>query len=382
MANLARHLRGVARAATQRRVAPHAGALPRLRFAYPQTGAAMRYRVEHAIEEACIAGMHAEAVSISDPRSYDLSRTDLLVLYRMPLAPRTLALLLAARRWRIPVVFDCDDLVWDARLRQFEAYDRFYNRDTIRQLMQTSRKTVALMRRVDALTLSTDYLAAQAALVTRRPVFTHWNAVSREMTELSTAAYTHRHSHAGVVIGYFSGHARAHDDDIKRIAPALEKVLRDLNYTRLRLVGEVALPAVLEPLADEGRVERRALVDWRRLPSEIADVDISIAPLIDNPQRRSKSAVKYLEAGLVGVPTVAARLEPYSAIIREGEHALLADSYAEWSAALTMLAENRLLRDQLGQRARAPVLAEHTTDARAPGYARLVQQIIAACGRR
>ncbi|HEU5086791.1 MAG TPA: hypothetical protein VFT99_05075, partial [Roseiflexaceae bacterium] len=165
MANLARHLRGVARAATRRRVAPRDGALPRLRFAYPNTGAATRYRVDHSIEEARIAGMDAEAVSITDAtRSYDLSRIDLLVLYRMPLAPRTLALLLAARRWRIPVVFDCDDLVWDARLRQFEAYDRFYNHDTIRQLMRTSRKVAALMRRVNALTLSTDYLAAQAAL--------------------------------------------------------------------------------------------------------------------------------------------------------------------------------------------------------------------------
>jgi rhamnosyltransferase len=47
-------------------------------------------------------------------------------------------------------------------------------------------------------------------------------------------------------------------------------------------------------------------------------VDINIAPLVDNPQRRSKSAIKYLEAAAVGVPTVAARLEPYCDTITEG----------------------------------------------------------------
>lgn len=40
------------------------------------------------------------------------------------------------------------------------------------------------------------------------------------------------------------------------------------------------------------QIERVPFVDWRELPGLIAQVDINIAPLMDNPQRRSKSAVK------------------------------------------------------------------------------------------
>jgi glycosyltransferase involved in cell wall biosynthesis len=376
--DLVRHLLGAARAATRLTRRRPAGTSVRLRFAFPELGAPTRYRVYHHVEQARIAGLLAEAIPLTDERVYDLSRSDLLYLYRMPLAPRSLALLLAARMRRIPVLFDCDDLVWDARAREFEMLDRYHERGTITRILRTARGVRALMRRVDALVLSTPYLAAQAALECDRPVYTHLNAVSREMVALSDAAYQRRAPGKQIVIGYFSGHPHVHDDDLASVAVALRSVLDQFQTVIVLLYGDVELPAELAAGRLAGRIEQRPRVDWRLLPDAIAQVDIAIAPLIDNPQRRSKSAVKYLEAALCGVPTVASRLEPYTAVIREGQHALLAHTSADWTAALSMLVENRLLREQLGARARAHVLAEHTTDARAPAFAQLLERVLAA----
>jgi glycosyltransferase involved in cell wall biosynthesis len=370
---LARYARGALRGAAQPAQRRPDGAPARLRFCYPELGAPSRYRVQHQVEQARLAGLQAEAVAITQPEQlYDLAGSDLLYLYRTPLAPRSMLLLALARMRRIPVLFDSDDLVWDTRLRQFEALDQHYDRATVQRILRTVRGMAAMMRRVDGLVLSTPYLAEQAAAVCDRPRYVNLNAVSAEMARLSDEAFQRRSPGRQVVIAYFSGHAHVHDEDLASVAAPLRTVLGRFPAALLRLCGDVALPAELADHAAAGRVERRPLVDWRELPGLIAEADISIAPLIDNPQRRSKSAVKYLEAALVGVPTVASRMEPYAAVLREGQHALLAATPAEWVAALSMLVESRLMRDQIGLRARAHTLAEHTTAARAPAFTQLI----------
>jgi glycosyltransferase involved in cell wall biosynthesis len=106
-------------------------------------------------------------------------------------------------------------------------------------------------------------------------------------------------------------------------------------------------------------------------------VDINIAPLVDNPQRRAKSAVKYMEAALVGVPTIAARLDAYQTSIEQGVNGLLASTHAEWVDSLARLIQLPEIRQQIGEAARADVLANHTTAARAANFAAIITQVVA-----
>src|SRR6185295_7702819 len=116
---------------------------------------------------------------------------------------------------------------------------------------------------------------------------------------------------------------------------------------RLRIYGGVDLSGKLAGPEYAARVELRAAVDWRDLPRHIAQVDVSIAPLVDNPQRRAKSAVKYLEAALVGVPTVASRLDPYQNEIADGATGLLAATNDEWLDRIVCLKQRAELRWRL-----------------------------------
>jgi glycosyltransferase involved in cell wall biosynthesis len=367
------HLRSFQQALAQPRTV-YAG-IPRLRYVYANEGASARYRVLHALEHSQSSSIHTTVTPLSVHSGlYQLHDIDLLVLHRLALGPRSILLLLLARRYGIRVAFDTDDVVWDERQREYEFLDLHYSARQIQGILRTTRRTLALMRRCNALILSTPFLAQLAQAATKKPVYVLQNAVSDAMQHYSAQAIRGTSLDGILRIGYFSGHARVHNEDFATAGAVLASILQHYPQVYITLVGEVAIPHEL--LAYSARIERRPVVDWQQLPAEIARVDIAIAPLVDNLQRRAKSAVKYLEAALVAVPLVAVAMEPYQTIMQHGRSGFLATSHNEWQQALSMLITNPVLRNSIGSAARQHVLAEHTTMARAPQFADMVRQII------
>jgi glycosyltransferase involved in cell wall biosynthesis len=346
---------------------------------YDDIGAPARYRVDHQIEQARIAGFDVQDAPLEGPANpYHLS-CDLLYMYRLPLTPRTWPLVAAARRMRIPIVFDTDDLVWDTMERQYSYLDEHYTPKEIARMLRATRRTRAMMAQADALILSTPYLARQASQSFRSPLYVNPNTLSRAMVACATEAYARRQldrSREHPIIGYFSGTPRVHEEDLESIASALAFILDRHSGIVLRIYGGVQLRGALAQQRYQARIEQRPLVSWSELPEHIASVDINIAPLVDNPQRRAKSAVKYMEAALVAVPTLAVRLDPYEAEIEHGVNGMLASTHEQWIDCLTQLLGSAEARQRMGEAARRDVLARHTTAARAPNFARIVKQII------
>lgn len=343
-------------------------------FIVQQNSASIRYRTLHHQEQYAISSrftnLYVSLITIAL-----CVKNCTLYLHRVPLTSRTLPLVLAARLRRIPIIFDSDDLVWDSREREYNFLDTHYSPEVVAQILKGTRRMHAMMRLADAFVFSTPYLAARAALDFKQPRFVNENALSSEQVTLSSAAIrTHATPDGKIIIGYFSGQAKVHDEDFASIAPAIQHILDSYPHVQLRIYGGLVLPTALRSSQYASRIEKRAAVDWRELPAHIAQVDINIAPLVENPQRRSKSAVKYLEAAAVAVPTVAVDMEPY-AIIRHGETGLLAGNIEQWQSALSTLIENTALRQRIGQAAREDVLANHTTAARAPQFARIIEQV-------
>ena len=94
-------------------------------------------------------------------------------------------------------------------------------------------------------------------------------------------------------------------------------------------------------------------------------MDINLAPLErGNPYCRAKSELKYIEAGILGVPTIASRIDAFEYAIRDGENGLLAGNTEEWTAALEQLITDADLRREMGERARADIYARYTPKAR------------------
>ena len=106
--------------------------------------------------------------------------------------------------------------------------------------------------------------------------------------------------------------------------PTLELIVR----------GDFDLAEFPEFVRFGDRVEGRPFVDWRLVPREIAQIDVNLIPLEVNTFTQAKSNLKYFEAGLLKVPSVAAPTRPFLSCITHGVNGFIARNPDEWYDAL------------------------------------------------
>ncbi len=350
---------------------------PRVLFASGMDGAPLRYRVAHQAEQIALTGGSWMLVRDTDSRLVrHVRECDILYLYRAGLTSQTDEAMTEARARHLPVVYDTDDLNWDERLVDYCDLERYYSDAEVARFRRIFREAERLMQTVDCFVASTDYLAAALTAHFGVPAYVNANALSRQALTLAEPIYRRRAAalqNAAVMLGYFSGWPKTHEPDLAVALPAVRRVLNDIPGTRLRIVGHFDRAAV--PVALRDQVEMAPFVPYERLFAEIARVDINLAPLVDNPHRRVKSAVKFLEAALVGVPTIASDLEPYR-LIEHGRTGMLAADEEGWYASIMALATDPARRRAMGEAARQYVLERETTVVRAPAFAQLLSRLI------
>jgi len=329
-------------------------------------GDARRYRCLHQLERLAALGvsadegLHGVIDLVEAVPSYAL-----FVLHRVPYGRDVEDFLRAAARAGKPVVFDTDDWVFDmaaatyvAALADMKPDDQVLYREGLTRYRTT-------LSRCDGVLVSTAPLAERAAELVANAHVTP-NVASHDMVELSRLARTRRHLVAQerartgeVVLAYLSG-TPTHKRDFAEASGALARVLDAHPRARLLLVGHIEAPPELRRFGE--RIAYLPLVPWQQLPEIMADVDVNLAPLErDNVFTECKSAIKYLEAALVGVPTVATPLADFRRVIEDGRNGLLASTPDEWHDALTRLVESPGLRAELGARALEDAMRHHTT---------------------
>jgi glycosyltransferase involved in cell wall biosynthesis len=157
---------------------------------------------------------------------------------------------------------------------------------------------------------------------------------------------------------YCSG-TLSHNKDFATIKDALLKVAKKYDQVKLVFIGPLDIPEEFQALGDKVEVIPR--VPREEVYVNLHKADINLAPLeLDNPFCEAKSAIKFTEAGILGLPTVAVRNQTFSEAIEEGVDSFLADSTEEWVEKLSTLVEDEELRKKMGEKARKKVLAEYT----------------------
>jgi glycosyltransferase involved in cell wall biosynthesis len=164
-----------------------------------------------------------------------------------------------------------------------------------------------------------------------------------------------------VRVSYLSG-TPSHNKDFATITDALAAILRKYKEMRLVLAGPLDTEDALNAFGD--RIERVPFLPREEYFAMVAGMDINLAPLeIGNPFCESKSELKWFEAGLVSVPTVAAATGTFRGAITDGVDGYVAGTTEEWIGKLSRLIEDKAFRKEMGERARAAVLSKHTTRA-------------------
>lgn len=323
-------------------------------------GQTVRYRVFNLME--ALAGQAETAYTMLENGVYlddwMVARADLVVCMRVFDTPQLRRLLALAAHYHKPTVFDIDDLIF---LPQY--YDGFCKalavQDGFEKEMYADMfdKFHAAFLQCGYATASTPYIAEQmqaykTALVIHNGLNNTQLAVARGLSEHRQEPLFH--------ICYMSG-SKSHNLDFAQAKPAIARILAEYPSARLCVVGYLD-----EDLSERfpQQVSRAPYMPWQELLAYCAACEVNIAPLdTSSPFCHAKSELKYFEAALVGVPTVASPTDTFRRCIRMGGNGLLAETEEEWYAALRSLLEQEGLRVRIRQEAKADALEHYAPSA-------------------
>jgi glycosyltransferase involved in cell wall biosynthesis len=262
-----------------------------------------------------------------------------------------------ARGVGMRVVYDIDDLVFDpgfaARIDGVAAMGPIERRQTVAAMSRRRRLLLAC----DLVTVSTTPLARAVAQLGRPSAVVPNTLNTAQLRLAANLARQPCAEREHIWLGYFSG-TPTHRRDFAVCEPALLALLRRYPEVRFRAVGHLDLGAQWEGYGD--RVERIGMLNPDDLLRLIAETDINLAPLeAGNPFCEGKSELKFFEAAIVGVPTVASATEPFLAAIEDGVSGLIARHPDDWQEAIECLLLSASRRREMGTAAKLRALLRY-----------------------
>lgn len=297
---------------------------------------------------------------------------DILILHRVRKDHFTEKYIQYAHALGAIVAYDADDLIFTDDIHE---YMNTINRNgyVSGSAPNPYRQAMALC---DVVLVSVPFLAEQAQKF-HANVRVIRNALSREYLNSANKVYEQKQKNPAsqeITLAYLSG-SSSHDNDFKLIEPALIDVLSRHNGIKLLVVGPLRHSGKL--FAFKNRFVHKQRVTYSEFSSLFEQIDINLIPLeVDQSFCQGKSELKYFEAGVCGVPSVASPTEVFKEVIKDKENGILANNDNDWINALEYMIRNPEKRKVMGDTARGHVLQNYAPEARAKDWEVLLQDIL------
>lgn len=332
-------------------------------------GDSARYRTQHVAEELVFRGFACSITVQDNPflTTY-ADKFSVFIFHRVLFTPSVMKLIEKIKREKKEIIFETDDLVYDAAF--LKHMDYFQEMNALERKLYENGVGGEILADpyVKVCTASTLFLAERLGERGKR-VFVVRNKVSQEdvlfaetiMKDMMAGIGKEKsRGKEGIVrMSYLSG-TPSHNKDFATITDALLVLFEKYPELHLVLAGPLDTGERLAPF--KGRIERVPFLPRREYFVTVARMDINLAPLErGNPFCESKSELKWFEAGLLSVPTVAAGTKTFKEAIIDGVDGYVATTTEEWIAKLSRLIEDSGFRKQMGERAREKVLERYTT---------------------
>lgn len=315
-----------------------------------------RYRVLNKAEQLRKHGFEVKVTNLSDFQLSMAQNASHIIIYRSPISPELLRLCHLAKDYGKPVFFDIDDLVFDTVYTDQLSYTQGLNPVEKGNYDAGVRNYGYMLENCDGAITSTNQLQEELKKY-QSTVLLNRNLASDELISISSQFLKDYSQVSDVVkIGYFSG-SISHNENFELIKPAIKQLLKKYSNVQLHIVGILDIPKDMKPFGNQ--IVTHDYVDWDKLPALISEVDINLAPLVDSIFNRAKSEIKWIEAALVKVPTIASKLGAFSDEVIDGETGLLATD-DEWFDKLESLVLSLELRQKLAESAYRAVLENCT----------------------
>ncbi|PIX90382.1 MAG: hypothetical protein COZ29_00290 [Candidatus Moranbacteria bacterium CG_4_10_14_3_um_filter_45_9] len=323
-------------------------------------GDSARYRTVHIAEELTLNGFSCSATVQDNPFLVTYAdHFSVFIFHRVLFTPSVARLIEKIKLLRKEIIFETDDLVYDKEF--LKHMDYFQKMNTFERKLYENGVGGEILADpyVRVCTTSTSFLADKLR-ERGKQVFVVQNKLSQEDVSSAEEILSKVSKDASVVkISYLSG-TPSHNKDFATITDALVALFGKYPQMRLILAGPLDTEDTLNRFRE--RIIRVPFLPRKKYFATVANMDINLAPLeIGNPFCESKSELKWFEAGLFSVPTVASATGTFRTAITDGVDGLVAGTTEEWVAKISYLIENTDARKRMGQRARETVLKKYTT---------------------
>ncbi len=219
--------------------------------------------------------------------------------------------------------------------------------------------------KADGFIATNDYLGRQLTEKFAKPYRIISNSLNQEQLAVSAACAKEKarllakgaRRNRPFTIGYFSG-TPSHLNDFKEVAAEIAALLDKHRDMRLKVVGFMEFPSILEKAIRKEQVFYTPLVDFLELQRLVAEVDVNIVPLVENTFTNCKSELKFFEAAIVDTPTIATPTFTYARCIRDGENGFLCRP-GKWFETIEGIYQNQTDIPSLIRNAHADALAQY-----------------------
>lgn len=255
----------------------------------------------------------------------------------------------------VKLIADFDDLVFDPTLITKIDGVRFLTESERRQYIVGMRGYRKMIEQCHLTMLSTQALANFAQKLTKNIFvlnnFPLESARDSANTILKNKVFQDVTESRDFVIGYFSG-TLTHQKDFAVCANAVASFLRETPDAKLLIVGHLDLDDFPNLISLDKQIKYHDIVPYNEMILMISQCSVILAPLeIGNDFCESKSELKFFDAALVSVPTIASGTQVFKDCINVRENGYLAESQMEWYLALKDLYLSPELCETIGKNA-------------------------------
>lgn len=333
-----------------------------------------KYRVLQKLEVLEALGVRADYSHWQDiPRSLDLLQTSTLaIFYRTSLNDLFQSYVDECARLKLTTAYDIDDPIFSKEIYGDNPNLAFLAGAERNALLDSADGYLGALKACDFAIASTPRLVEEMARATGKPVHLWRNAIDHETLHAVSLAEAQGKDSAGpqrpVEIIYCSG-SRAHEQDFREIEDDLVFLLGSNPDLRFTVIGYLEVPATLRAFSD--RLKVLPFTSYAEYIAVLARADISVIPLVPNAFNDCKSAIRLMEAALLGVPSVATHVGDFCHLVSDGADGFTASSSSQWREKIQLLVDDAGLRQRIGAAARQRATTTLTTaaiaDALSPG---------------
>ena len=352
------------------------------------------YRIFQKMETLKTLGFECEFIDTDTLLSIawreSLMGVAMLYLCRTALTNNQRHLASYAKALQIPIVYDVDDLIFDAEYfpPSLSTYARTLSLKEHLHLRLDCPLFSEALKMADFVTVSTNTLASQVQkfVAFNTPIFVLPNLLGNSIEVLARKQRDRMQGQAGSLVSknakksrikiFYGSGTKAHKQVFYEVfLPAALAILKEFDQVDLHLIGFFEnLPA---HLLKTGRIVLREITsDFFEYLNLLQEMDINIAILEQSLVTDAKSEIKWLEAAAFAIPSIVSPTATYREALTDKENVVFAKTSADWKAELRFLISDSLARDRIGKNAQELALQKFSP---AKG-ADILQSILKASG--